>query len=223
MKLPLSTKYLLFDMDGTLVDTEPVGPQNFVNQLKKHGKKPTKEECELFSKIWRRDGTNIKQDDWLPVIAAEYGIDIGAEAYLKEFYEMYVQAVIAAPALPGVDDFLKLARSNDRFGIALVTASKRQQVDAIIQQHAWGDIFDQVVTSEDITKFKPDPESFIVGMRKLSAEPSVSVVFEDSKNGANAGRAAGCYVVGLRVGNAKLQDLSNTDIGVDSFKDVSLA
>jgi HAD superfamily hydrolase (TIGR01509 family) len=222
MKLPTSTKYLLFDMDGTLVDTEQVGPQTFLEQLKKYGKDPTKDEYELFTRIWRRDGTDINQDDWLQEIAKKHGIHVNVDAYLKEFYEMYVQGITRAPALPGANEFLRSARLSNKFGIALVTASKKQQVAAIMQHHGWNDIFDQVITSEDITRFKPDPESFIIGMSKLGAHPNESVVFEDSKNGATAGSAASCFVVGLRAGNTKPQDLSSANVVVNTLNDVSI-
>jgi len=222
MKLPANAKFLLFDMDGTLVDTEPVGPQNFVDQLQKYGIKPTNEERELFTKIWRRDGTDIKQDDWLPEIARKYGINRTPEEYLKEFYAMYVEAIIAAPTLSGVDDFLQKLKASGTYKTALVTASKRHQVEAIIARHGWQDIFNVLVTSEDFTKHKPDPQPFLVGIEKLGASPEQCVVFEDSKNGSLAGSAAGCYVIGLRAGNSQQQDLSSADQIVRGFEDIEL-
>jgi HAD superfamily hydrolase (TIGR01509 family) len=222
MQLPTSAKYLLFDMDGTLVNTEPVGPATFVNQLQKYGIAPTQDERDLFSKIWRRDGTDIKQDDWLPAMAQKYRLDRSSEDYLKEFYALYVEAVVAAPALLGVDDFLKAIQESKQYKTALVTASKQTQVVAILAHHGWDETFDTIITSEDITKFKPDPESFLVGMQKLGASPELSVVFEDSKNGAKSGKDAGCYVIGIRAGNSQPQDLSSADTIVESFKDIDL-
>jgi HAD superfamily hydrolase (TIGR01509 family) len=223
MNLPAHAKYLLFDMDGTLVDTEPVGPQNFVNQLRKYGKQPTSEEYELFTKIWRRDGTDIKQDDWLPQVADKYDIDRTPEDHLKEFYAMYVEAITAAPALPNVDEFLQKVKTDGKYKAALVTASKRHQVETIIEQHRWEGVFDALVTSEDFVQHKPDPEPFLIGAQKLGAKPEECIVFEDSKNGAKSGKAAGCYVVGLRIGNSKPQDLSSADVIIESFGDITLS
>lgn len=223
MILPKDTKYLLFDMDGTLVDTEPVGPQNFLHQLKKYHITPTAEEQNLFRQIWRRDDTEIKQDDWLPEIAQKYGINLTSDEYLKEFYDMYAKAIIKASVLEGVDEFLRAAKESNTYKLAVVTASKRHQVEAIISEHGWKDIFDRVVTSEDFTKHKPDPEPFIVGMEMLHAKAAQTIVFEDSKNGSLAGRAAGCYTIGIREGNVGEQDLSSANVIVDSFKDIRIS
>ncbi len=222
MILPAKASFLLFDMDGTLVDTEPVGPRTFVKQLRVHGKQPTEAEYALFCKIWRRDGTKIKQDDWLPSVAQKYNIGISPDNYLKEFYEMYLQAIITAPALPGAGHFLRTINATGRYKAALVTASKRPQVQAVIEHHNWNGLFDVLVTSEDFTAHKPIPEPFLVAMGRLGALPNGCIVFEDSKNGAISAHAAGCYVVGLRAGNSTIQDLGNADMVVDSFDDIEL-
>lgn len=223
MKLPGNIKFLLFDMDGTLVNTEPVGPQVFVRQLGRYGKQPTTEEYDLFVKIWRRDGTNIKQDDWLPEIARKYDIDRVAADYLEEFYTMYIEAIIAAPALPHASEFLHTIKVSGRYKTALVTASKRHQVEAILRQHKWENTFNILVTSEDFMSHKPDPEPFMAGIQKLGAIPEECAVFEDSKNGVKSGKAAGCYVIGLRAGNSKPQDLSSADMVVEDFSDIALS
>jgi len=219
VNLPANAKFLLFDMDGTLVDTEAVGPQNFINQFRKYGITPTLEEQELFAKIWRRDGTDINQDDWLPEIAHKYGINRSPDDYIKEFYAMYVKAIVAAPALPGVNNFLQKIKVSGRYKLAVATASKRHQAEAISAHHGWQDIFDVLVTSEDFIKHKPNPEVFLVTIEKLGAKPAQCVVFEDSKNGSIAGSAAGCYVIGIRAGNSEPQDLSNADQVVESLRD----
>jgi HAD superfamily hydrolase (TIGR01509 family) len=222
MKLPANAKFLLFDMDGTLVDTEPVGPKTFVAQLQQHGIQPTEAERTLFLKIWRRDGTDIKQDDWLPQIAQKYGITLSAEEFLQEFYSLYSKAITAAPALPGANEFLLQSKSR-AYKTALVTASKRGQAEAILANHGWQDSFDVLVTSEDFTKHKPDPEPYTIAMRKLGASPEQCLVFEDSKNGVKAAKSAGCFVVGLRAGNSAAQDLASADVIADDFNDTNLA
>lgn len=221
--MPAVANSLLFDMDGTLIDTVLVGPQNFTNQLQRYGLAPTQEERELFTKIWRHDGTDIKQDDWLPTIARKYNISRSSKEYLEEFYAIYVEAIIAAPALPGVNEFLQKAKASGRYKLALVTTSKLHQIKAIVERHDWQDVFNVIVASEHVTKHKPNPEPFLVGIEKLGVTPEQCIVFEDSKNGVVAGSAAGCYVIGLRVGNINLQDLSAANEVVESFRNISFA
>lgn len=223
MKLPANAHFLLFDMDGTLVDTEPVGPQTFIAQLARYGVQPTEEEQALFLKIWRRDGTDIKQDDWLPEIARRYSLKHTAESYLEEFYHLYKEAIAATPALPGATEFLQKAKATGAYQIALVTASKRKQAETILARHDWQELFDVLITAENFTKHKPDPEPYIAAIHKLGADPRQCTVFEDSKNGTQAAAAAGCYVVGLRAGNSTPQDLSAANEIVTTFNDLDLA
>ncbi len=218
--IPEFAKFLLFDMDGTLVDTEPVGPATFLKQLLKYGVKPDESDYELFVKVWRRDGTDIKEDAYLATIIEKYKIDSTPEDFIKEFYEMYEAGIVKANPLPGVSDFLTKVRNNEKYNLAIVTASKSSQVRAVIDEHNWQEVFKVIVSEEDITKHKPDPEPFIVCMNKLGANPNETVIFEDSKNGTLAGKASGAYVVGLKAGNSKPQDLNSASVVINSFTEL---
>ena len=207
-------------MDGTLVDTEPVGPATFLKQLLKYSVEPEPSEYELFIKVWRRDGTDIKEDIFLSSIVEKYGIGKTPKDYIDEFYEMYETAIVKADALPGVDEFLVKASTSGRYQLAIVTASKLTQVKAVLDEHNWQEAFKVIISEEDITKHKPDPEPFMVGMKKLGAKPEETVVFEDSKNGSLAAKASGAHVVGLKAGNSKPQDLSSASVVINSFTEL---
>ncbi len=207
-------------MDGTLVDTEPVGPATFLEQLSNHGVEPEETDYELFVKVWRRDGTNINEEYFLASMIAKYGINYNAKEYAAEFFKLYESNITTAKALPGVDSFLERVSKLQSLKLAVVTASKLSQVNAVLGQHNWTGYFDAIISEEDITQHKPDPGPFIAGIRKLGAINTETIVFEDSKNGAIAGKAAKCTVIGLRVGNVKEQDLNAADVILNTFDDV---
>jgi len=209
----------LFDMDGTLVDTEPVGPKVFKDLFNDNGVSLTDDEKELFVKIWRRDGTDINEDDYLGDLAIKYKISQSVTEFIEEFYRRYKQTIINADELPGTSNFLASAKNHGK-RLALITSSKRDQAQAVLEFHKWNRYFDCIVAEEDITKFKPDPEPFLIAMDKLSATASECIVFEDAKNGAIAGHAASAFVIGLRAGNEKQQDLGSADQVVESFSDL---
>jgi beta-phosphoglucomutase len=218
-KIPKNLTTFLFDMDGTLVDTEPVGPELFENIFHTYGVNLTSPEKELFSKTWRREGTDIKTEDYLYELTEKYAISKQPLDIVHEFYSRYKIEIIKARELPGASDFLKASRGSGR-KLALVTSSKRIQADAILRFHKWMDYFDLVISEEDITFFKPNPEPYILTAQKLSVGPSDCIVFEDAKNGVDAGKAAGMMVVGLRAGNKIQQDLSNADIVMNTLSEV---
>ena len=222
IKLPSHVQCLLFDMDGTLVDTEPVGPQNFVNQLAKHSIETNPDEIEFFTNIWRRMNTKIGTDEYLAQTVERYQIDMSVEDYIKEFYELYVVTITDSSQLIGADHFIKAAKASGKYKMAIVTASKLIQVHAVLERHNWGGIFDLIVSEENIINNKPDPQPFNFALEKLRVSSNDAIVFEDSKNGSAAGAAAGCYVIGLSAGNVEKQDLSKATVIVDSFNDISI-
>ncbi len=221
MKLPPHIRYLLFDMDGTLVDTEPLGPQTFTELLRQYGAVPEQADQEFFSKIWDFEAPEIDQDTWFRSIAAKYAVSCGPEDFVRNFYGQYLQAIVTAPALPGADDFLK------RIGAAacktaLVTGSNKAQTQAILEHQNWPDVFDVIVTGEDCTKNKPDPEPYLLGIKRLGGTPDACVVFEDGNGGIKAASAAGCYTIAVRAGSTKLHGLHGADAIVNTFDEISL-
>ncbi len=208
-------------MDGTLVNTEPVGPQIFNDLFKKYNVGLTEAEKELFVKVWRREGTDIKEEDYLIELVRKYGIDAPPTDFVQEFYQTYKSEIIKAEQLPGATSFLELAARNNK-KLALVTSSKREQAEAILSFHKWRELFTDIVSEEDITNFKPNPEPYLLAAKKLKIDPSDCLVFEDATNGVSAGKAANMYVTGLRAGNKTEQDLSNSDLIVYSFNDLTV-
>lgn len=209
----------LFDMDGTLVDTEPIGPKVFEALFTDFGANISVDEKELFIKVWRREGTELKEDAFIENLRQKYVIDVEPDKFLHIFFNNYKQAIITADALAGADEFIKKSRTAG-VKLAIVTSSKRDQAISILSFHGWAELIDVIVAEEDITNFKPDPEPYLLAAKKLSASPEQCVVFEDAKNGIIAGKAAGMFVVGLRAGNEVEQDLSAADLVVPSFNEL---
>jgi HAD superfamily hydrolase (TIGR01509 family) len=85
---------------------------------------------------------------------------------------------------------------------AVVTSSNRVKLEAVYQAHPeFRGLFDAILTSEDFSASKPDPDCYLKAARRLGASREECVVFEDSFNGLRSGRAAGMHVVGLATTN----------------------
>jgi beta-phosphoglucomutase len=219
--IPKNYKFLLFDMDGTLVDTEPVGPRIVEELFAEIGVSLTNAENDLFLKAWRRDGTTITTPELLTELIAKYRIHMAADYFVRVFYDRYKAAIVSADELPGASNFMAAAKAGGK-SMALVTSSRRDEAEAIIGHHKWDGYFDVLIGEEDITKFKPDPEPYQIAMQRLGATSEQCLVLEDAKNGALAGHAAGTFVIGLRAGDELPQDLHAADQIVDSFNDLTL-
>ncbi len=173
----------LFDLDGVIIDTEPqykifwdrmgleyLGRENFQETIK--GQTLTQIFAGNFS------GMDKEQKEIV--------------ARLNEFEEgMHYDYV------PGVYEFILELRSRE-VPMAIVTSSNEMKMNQVKKVHPelW-ELMDAVITSEDFSRSKPDPECFLKGMEALDGTPGETYVFEDSVHGANAGKAAGANVIGL--------------------------
>lgn len=212
-------KAILFDMDGTLIDTEPLGIEALNHLLMDNKVVLTEEELTLFDKIWRRDGTDITAEKFFANILEKYKINIKESNFIESFYEIYEQLIIEAKLLPGADKLLKELHGKHK--LALVTASTRLQAMAIIKQNGWEDIFDTIVSYEEYKIKKPNPASFLTAAKNLEVLPEECIVVEDSKNGVLAGKNANMYVIGIRAGNRSTQDISSADEIVETLSDIN--
>jgi len=219
MKLEPHYKALIFDMDGTLVNSEPVGPSTFIEIAHKYGVEPSRSECDTFVQSWKRIGNYIDEKVVLRDFVEQHNLNVTSDAFIKEFFDTYLINLTKAPALTGVDDFLSQAKHKG-YKMAIVSASKSEQIKTVLQNHNWQDIFDFIVGEEDITKHKPNPEGYLKAIERIGISAKECVIFEDSKNGAIAAKASGTYVVGLREGNSETIDLNAADKVLESFSSV---
>lgn len=105
--------------------------------------------------------------------------------------------------IPGALEFMKGLKAAG-VPMAIVTSSNVPKMENVRRAHPelW-ELTDAILTSEDFSKSKPDPECFLKGMELLGGTPEETYVFEDSIHGLNAGRASGAHVIGLATTNSR--------------------
>ena len=106
---------------------------------------------------------------------------------------------------------------------AIVTSSNDKKMANAYKAHPeLHECFDRVLTADDYKASKPEPDCYLKGAACLGADPSKCVVFEDSINGLRAGRAAGCFVVGLTTTNPAEIVKQYADLLAKDFEELSL-
>lgn len=221
MKIESKYKAFIFDMDGTLVNSEPVGPSTFVQIAKKYGIEPDDNEYNTFVQSWKRIGDYIDEKKVLGNFVKQHNLNVEPDKFVDEFFQTYLINLTKAPALTGVDNFLHEAKQSG-YKMVIVSASKTAQIETVLKNHNWQNIFDFIVGEEDITKHKPDPEGYLKAIERIGLPASDCVIFEDAKNGAIAAQAAGAFVIGLREGNTETIDLSAANTVLSSFSEIEL-
>lgn len=200
-------KAALFDLDGVLIDTEPVYTRIW-NDIEKHF--PTGKE----------NFAQIIKGSTLPKILNTYFRPEDHAAIVAMLEE--AEETMEYPLFPDTIPFLQRLRTAG-IPAAIVTSSNDRKMDRLFAMYpSFRDYFASVVTDSRVRHSKPDPEGYLLGASDLSTDPADCVVFEDSFNGLKAGRAAGCTVVGLSTTNPaeSLTDLA--DIVVPSLGDKAL-
>lgn len=200
-------KAALFDLDGVLIDTEPVYTRIW-NDIEKHF--PTGKE----------NFAQIIKGSTLPKILNTYFRPEDHAAIVAMLEE--AEETMEYPLFPDTIPFLQRLRTAG-IPAAIVTSSNDRKTNRLFAMYpGFRDYFASVVTDSRVRHSKPDPEGYLLGASDLSTDPADCVVFEDSFNGLKAGRAAGCTVVGLSTTNPaeSLTDLAN--IVVPSLGDKAL-
>ena len=199
---------VLFDFDGVLVDTE--------TQYSVFWYSIGRDFLGVDGFGWTIKGQTLKQIYGNHIPSAEDQEQV--TLLLDEF-----ERNMSYDFLPGVENFLRELKSAG-VRTAIVTSSNDKKMANVYRAHPeLTDLIDRILTSEDFTKSKPDPECFLKGMEVLGGTPSDTVVFEDSLHGLAAGRASGARVIGLSTTFPAEKIAHLCDMVIPDFTSLSLS
>lgn len=164
-----------------------------------------------YRAIWKHIGDKYgAETDYLEDAVKEKNIHLILAKYFSHLTESEKQnlvnelqdaeAKMPLQEIPGATKFLKELKDNG-IKTGLVTSFNKKQTDAIFKQTTFKGLLDTVVTSDDVSKTKPNPEGFLKAANNLGYEPKDSFVFEDSFTGIEAAKKAGMRVVALSTTN----------------------
>ncbi len=206
---------VIFDMDGVIVDTEPVHHYAYRQHFKALDIDVSDE---MYAGFTGNSTKNVFQK-----LKDHFGLEDEIENLVNTKRNLFNAAFDTKEdlyLLEGVEDLIKDLHRN---GIQLILASSSAKVtiDRIFRRFDLHRYFAHIVSGEDFPKSKPDPAIFIEAVR-LSGEPKENcIVIEDSTNGILAAKAAGIYCIGYDSVNSKLQDLSQADQVIRRFDELN--
>jgi len=179
---------VLWDMDGTLVDTEPYWMAAEGPLVASHGGTWTHEQALRLVGLGLEDAARILQDA---------GVRMGVHDIVDRLTGevMTSLAVDGVPFRPGARELLESLRAAG-VKTALVTMSLRRMARTVVDLIDF-DAFDLIVAGDDATRPKPFPDSYLQACELLGVAPSQSVAIEDSPNGLRAALASGAVSIGV--------------------------
>ena len=184
------TGALLWDLDGTLVDSADYHWQSWRSAMDAEGLPIT------FRQFL--DGFGQRNDrilaTWLGAGADPDRVHRIAETKEREYRRLAIEGGLTP--LPGAAEWLARLHA-DGWRQAIASSAPLANVEVMLAALRIGDVFDAIVSAEDVTAGKPDPQVFLKAAEKLGAPPSQCIVVEDAAAGVEAARRAGMRSVGV--------------------------
>ena len=179
---------VIFDMDGLLVDSEPLWQRARIEAFGAERLRWTPQDQE---RIMGRS-----TQSWAAYLAERLEHAFTPEEIIArvvgQMVSYYRQDV---PLMPGADAVVRRLASDFVLGVA--SGSPRALLDAILERTGWGAFFRVVVSSDDVTHGKPAPDTYALAIERLGVAAERVAVIEDSANGILAGVAAGAHVIAV--------------------------
>jgi HAD superfamily hydrolase (TIGR01509 family) len=179
---------LLFDWDGTLADSQTVNYEVLRDALQARGAH--------LDRAWFDARTGVSSAEMATLVAKLSGVELDPVAVAADRDAAYLIRAQEVKEVPLVASVLRRHRHQRK--VALATGGGRQTVTATAQALALLDLFDVVVTREDVDHGKPAPDLFLLAADRLGVPPARCLVYEDSDEGLAAATAAGMDAIDVR-------------------------
>lgn len=210
-------KAVIFDMDGVLIDTVELGLAVRKQLLARYDV-----DLDTVPDPQGEGHRAASLKHLLASVESSYGIDIDPDEFAKLSIEHMRSSLHkhVKSADPGLVTFLDELKEHN-IPCAIASSSLRAGIETKLEVLGIKDYFTVIVTGSDVTKHKPNPEVYLRVIADLHIPPEACVIFEDSLTGVQAGRAAGCKVVGFTQYNPPKTPLPDVCLTVKNWSEIS--
>ena len=211
-------KAVIFDMDGVIIDSEPLHYKVFVDYIKsKFGLTISEEEYSEFIGT-----TNLHI---YSTLQKKYHFAGDLTEIIEEYEDKclaYLLSGVAEKPILGVDVLVRNLHHN-KIKLGVASSSTLKVINIVLDMFEMNQLFDVKASGEEVENSKPAPDIFLLAAQRLNICPAECLVFEDSRNGVLAAKAAGMQCIGFYNPNSGQQDLSRADKIIESFAEVDSA
>lgn len=205
----------IFDLDGVLLDTEPLYSRATELIVARYGK--------IYSSTLKRFVMGRSPIDAASWVVEQLNLPISPEAYVLERMQLLKPLLLDCPAVPGAAQLVQALHVRS-IRLAVATSSEQQLLETKTKKHPWFSCFDCTICGDDtrLTQLKPAPDIFLLAARSLGISPDRCLVFEDSPAGVTAARAAGMRVVGRLDAPLVASDLYGADPIITGYHELDV-
>ncbi len=207
---------VIFDMDGVIVDTEPLHKKAYYQHFNELN---IEVDAELFSKFTGKSTRNVYQ-----MIQDIFGIETNVEELIQRKRTIFYGLFDSDPALRLLDGVQVLIHElhSANFQLILASSAAKSTIDRVFKRFNLFPYFSHLVSGEDFPESKPNPAIFIEAQRLSGNEKSNCIIIEDSTNGIQAANAAGIFCVGYKSEHSKNQSYETADLVINHFDELKV-
>ena len=203
---------VIFDMDGVVLDTEPLYTRAEIQLFGEYGVQIPEEDWSLFRGCAEQDFFDLSMKRYNIVEDKNIFMEKGREYVKNEFRK-------SLSFMPGFHDLFD--RVQKQYKTGLVTASPRHNIDWLCKLIEIDAIFENIISGDETERNKPYPDPYLNMMKKLIVLPKNSLIIEDSLHGLHAGLASGAHVI-AKTGSVHKKDLLIAHRIVDHLDEITL-
>ncbi|MEV5747056.1 HAD family phosphatase [Actinoallomurus sp. NPDC052308] len=179
---------VVFDLDGVLVDSEPVWEEVRRAFVADHGGR------------WQPDTQQrlmgMSTSEWAAYLSGELGVRMPADEVARGVVEQMARRYEdGVPLMPGAVEAVR--RLASRWPLGLASSSPRALIDVVLDRTGLAESFRATVSTEEVARGKPAPDGYLLAARRLGVDPVGCAAVEDSSNGLRSAHAAGMRVIAV--------------------------
>ena len=207
---------VIFDMDGVIVDTEPLHKKAYYQHF---GELNIEVDAELFSKFTGKSTRNVYQ-----MVKDIFGIETETEVLIQRKRTIFYDLFDTDPALTLLDGVEVLINNlhSQNFQLILASSAAKTTIDRVFKRFNLFPFFSHLVSGEDFPESKPNPAIFIEAQRLSGNDKSNCIVIEDSTNGILAANGAGIFCIGYKSANSKNQNYETANLVIYHFNELDV-
>jgi len=185
----IKIKAIIFDMDGVLIEAKEWHYESLNRALGLFGM-----EINRYDHLVTYDGLPTKKK--LAMMSMERGLPTSLHDFINDMKQIYTMDIVHAKCRPVFHHQYALARlMQDGYRLACCSNSVRNSIEVMLSKAGILEHFEFILSNQDVTKPKPDPEMYLNAMNRLGLKPEECLILEDNVNGIKAAIASGAHLL----------------------------
>lgn len=206
-------KAVIFDMDGVIIDSEPLHFEVEAKLLEELGG--------VFDLDYHNSLVGTNDRLMWSIFKEKFNLKPDLDLIIEMKKERFLAEIDRIPLVKGFDKLIS-SLYQEGYLLGLASSNNRTSINKIINVFNLDKYLDFSISGDEVSRGKPDPEIFLKGAQLIGVAPEECLVIEDAKNGVEAAKTAGMKCIGYRNPNSGDQDLSQADLIIDDYDELNL-